>query len=146
MTEREFLQQVWRPYDTVVIENGIKGRVHSICFRTRSVRIQMPQGAPEWFNCDMIVEHKSSTGATEDLAIIEELHTKIMEQEKRIENLQEENSRMKQKLESRNIEAIGKNLNEIAVSINLKKKRIEKLESCLAEIEATLQTIQQEQP
>ena len=136
MTEREFMQQVWRPYDTAVIENGIKGRVVNVCFHTRSVRIMMPQGSPEWFRCDMIVEHKSATGAPEDLAIIESLTMKLDEANRRIEKLEAENARMDGKLKSRNIEAIGKNLNEIGAMLNLKKKRIEKLEGCMAEIQA----------
>lgn len=139
MTEREFMQQVWRPYDTAVIENGIKGRVVNVCFHTRSVRIMMPQGSPEWFKHDMIVEHKSATGATEDLAIIESLTMKLDEANRRIEKLEAENAKMDGKLKSRNIEAIGKNLNEIGAMLNIKKKRIEKLEGCMAEIQAIVE-------
>lgn len=145
MTEREFLQQVWRPYDTVTIENGIRGRVANVCFHTRSVRVQMPQGLPEWFKFDMITEHKSATGAPEDLAIIEDLTMRLDEANRRIETMQAENSRMKAKLESRNMEAIGKNLNEISTVIALKKKRIEKLESCMAEIETILSAIKEKE-
>ena len=144
MTEREFMQQVWRPYDTAVIENGIKGRVVNVCFHTRSVRIMMPQGAPEWFKYDMIVEHKSATGATEDLAIIESLTMKLDEANRRIEKMEADNARMDGKLKSRNIEAIGKNLNEIGAMLNIKKKRIEKLEGCMAEINAILERMNAE--
>ena len=145
MTEREFLQEIWRPYDTVTIVNGIKGRVHSVSFKTRSVRIMMPQGAPEWFACDMITTHKSATcGDPNDLAMIEDLNNKLMDAEKRIEKLQTENTKMKQKLGARNMEAIGKNLNEILANMALKKKRIEKLENCISEIENILEVMQNE--
>ena len=40
MTEQQFLQQVWRPYDSITTDTGIKGRVQNVCFPTRSVRIQ----------------------------------------------------------------------------------------------------------
>lgn len=144
MTEREFMQQVWRPYDTAVIENGLRGRVVNVCFHTRSVRIMMPQGSPEWFKCDMIREHKSATGAPEDLAIIESLTARLDEANRRVEKLEAENARMEGKLKSRNIEAIGKNLNEIAATLSIKKKRIEKLEGCMAEIKAIIGNINQE--
>ena len=141
MTEREFLQQVWRPYDTVTIETGIKGRVVNVCFSTRSVRIMMPQGSPEWFKCDMVSVHKSATGEPNDLCIIEDLHKKLMEAQNRIDNLQAENEKMKQRMESRNMEAIGRHLNEIAAILSMKKKRIEKLESCIGEIEDIIETM-----
>ena len=138
------MQQVWRPYDTAVIENGIKGRVVNVCFHTRSVRIMMPQGSPEWFKYDMIVEHKSATGAPEDLVIIESLTMKLDEANRRIEKLEAENARMDGKLKSRNIEAIGKNLNEIGAILNIKKKRIEKLEGCMDEIQAIVEKMNAE--
>jgi hypothetical protein len=89
MTENEFLRQVWRPYDTVEIDGGMKGRVTSVCFPSRSCKVTISQEVHEWFKCDMIVSHTSAAGATEDVAIIQELHDKLMAANKRNDDLQD---------------------------------------------------------
>jgi uncharacterized coiled-coil protein SlyX len=89
----------------------------------------------------MVSVHKSATGEPNDLCIIEDLHKKLMEAQNRIDNLQAENEKMKQRMESRNMEAIGRHLNEIAAILPMKKKRIEKLESCIGEIEEIIETM-----
>lgn len=89
MTEKEFMQQVWRPFDTVTIEGGVKGRVHNVSFPTHSVRIHMPGGPAEWFRCELIIEHTSVTNEPDDVSIIERLHNKLMEAENRIGNQSE---------------------------------------------------------
>ena len=134
MTEKEFLQQVWRPYDTVVMENGIKGRVQNVCFSTRSVRIKMADGIPEWFRCELIKEHNSATGETEDLGIIADLHEKLMAAQKRIEDLQAIKDKLEERLRKGNLSDLMAAVNSIAGEIKLKKKRIEKLEENMEKV------------
>lgn len=134
MTEKEFLQQVWRPYDTVVMENGIKGRVQNVCFSTRSVRIKMADGIPEWFRYELIKEHISATGETEDLGIIADLHEKLMASQKRIEDLQAIKDKLEERLRKGNLSDLMSAVNSIAGEIKLKKKRIEKLEENMEKV------------
>ena len=145
MTEKEFLQQVWRPYDTVVMENGIKGRVQNVCFSTRSVRIKMSDGIPEWFRCELIKEHNSATGETEDLGIIADLHEKLMEAQKRIEDLQAVKQKMEERLRKGNLSDLMTAVNTIAGEIKLKKKRIERLEENMEKVTNLVDQILQDQ-
>lgn len=87
MTEQEFMRQVWRPYDTVTID-GMTGRVTSVCFPTRSVRVTLSKEVHDWFKCDMIEEHKSVRGLPDDDSIIADLHNKLMAANRRIEEQQ----------------------------------------------------------
>ena len=74
MTEQEFVRQVWRAFDTVEIEGGIKSKVLNVCFTTHSVRIRLANGVPDWVRCELIIKHTSGTAETEDAGIIEDLH------------------------------------------------------------------------
>ena len=141
MTEKEFLQQVWRPYDTVTVDGNIKGRVQNVCFATRSVRIKMPVGAPEWFRCELIIAHKSATGETDDIGIIENLHNKLMEAEKRIEKLTDENAQQAVKINAISAGTLIKNINMISTLVREKKSRINKIETCMEEISTAIARI-----
>lgn len=88
MTEKEFMRQIWRPLDTVTVDGGIKGRVISVSFATKSVKVQMSKEVHEWFKYDLIDEHQSIKGLPDDDAIIEDLHNKLMAANKRNEDLQ----------------------------------------------------------
>lgn len=88
MTEKEFMRQVWRPLDTVTVDGGIKGRVISVSFATKSVKVQVSKEVHEWFKYDLIDEHQSIKGLPDDDAIIEDLHNKLMAANKRNEDLQ----------------------------------------------------------
>lgn len=131
MNEKDFLKQVWRAYDTVELENGIKGRVMNICFSTRSVRVVMPDGNPEWFRFNFVKEHISVASEPDDMAIIENLHNKLMDANETIKKLQEEKKRLEEKLSNNHIEEILKNLNVLLTTIDGKKKRVEKVEKCI---------------
>lgn len=144
MTEKEFLTQVWRPYDTAVLENGIRGRIVNVCFHTRSIRVNMPSGAPEWFKCEFIKEHKSATGESTDLGIIEELHEKLMKANKQIESLQAAKAQLEDKLRKNYVGDLAKNVNIVISELREKKKRIEKIEQCMADIEAVISRIDEE--
>ena len=88
MTEKEFMRQIWRPLDTVTVDGGIKGRVISVSFATKSVKVQVSKEVHEWFKYDLIDEHQSIKGLPDDDAIIEDLHNKLMAANKRNEDLQ----------------------------------------------------------
>ena len=126
--------QVWRPYDTAVLENGISGRVLNVCFSTRSVRVRMPSGGPEWFRCELIAEHKSATGETNDLAIIEDLHRKLLAANMKIEELKITRTQLEEKLSNRNLENLMSKINMINEAVREKKKKAEKLETCMADV------------
>lgn len=131
MTEQEFMKQVWRPYDTVTTENGIKGRVNNVCFPTKSVRVMMPDGMPEWFRCGMIAEHKSVTCDPNDIALIEDLHNQLMGAQDRISKLEEEKERLTEGLKKTSMGAITTNVNTILSQLHEKKRRIERMEACM---------------
>jgi len=134
MTEKEFLKQVWRPFDMVTLDGGLKGRVVNVCFPTRSVRIKMPEGQPEWFRCEMIQEHRCITGNPDDASIIEELYSKLNEANDRISSLKQENAQLISKIGNNYVADILKNLNIIATLIEHKKKRVERMEACMSDI------------
>ena len=131
MTEKEFFKQVWRAYDMVELENGVKGRVMNICFSTRSVRVIMPDGNPEWFRFNFVRQHISVTAEPDDDSIIEGLHNNLMEANETIKKLREEKKLLEGKLGDNHIEKILKNLNELLTIIDGKKKRVEKVEKCI---------------
>ena len=90
MTEQEFKKQVWRAYDTVDIEGvADHARVIAVGFPSLSVRAAVAPGVVEWFKCDQIVAHYSATGEPDDLAIIDDLHNKLMATNKRNDDLQQ---------------------------------------------------------
>ena len=142
MTEKDFLKQVWRAYDTVELENGIKGRVMNICFSTRSVRVVMPDGNPEWFRFNFVKGHISVASEPDDMAIIENLHNKLMDADNKINWLQEEKKRLEEKLSDNHIEKIKKNLNELLMVIDGKKKRVEKVEKCIEDLNTIISKIE----
>lgn len=134
MTDSEFLQQVWRPMDSVVLTNGIKGRVHNVCFTTKSVRIHMPEGPAEWFRCDYILEHKSMTNEPDDISTIENLHQKLMDAEKRIEDLIAIKSMLEDKINRKVHGEILTKVNIIQNLVSEKRKHIEKVDACMEDI------------
>lgn len=141
MTESDFLRQVWRAYDSVELDNGIKGRVINVCFPTRSVRVNLPTGGAEWFRFDMIVEHKSATGEPDDISIIADLHNRLMKAEQKNENLQKIIDEQKDKLgadPNEGLSTLRKSLNEIDSSFVVKKKRLEKIDKAIERINTWL--------
>ena len=109
MTEQEFKRQVWRAYDTVEIEGVAKNaRVIGVGFPSLSVRAAVAPGVVEWFKCDQIVAHKSATGEPDDLAIIADLHNRLMAANKRNEDMQLIINDQKEKIKNQNIQLQGK--------------------------------------
>lgn len=149
MTEKEFITHVWRPYDVVSIE-GIADRLRviNVCFNTRSVRVKMPgDGMAEWFHCELILSHTTQRGeAADDAAIIEELNNLILKADDIIIGLRNENKQLQEKLSGgNNYEAdILRCLNMIKEGLTEKKKKIEKVENGLLEIQNIIRRLNME--
>jgi hypothetical protein len=141
MTEQEFQKQVWRPYDQITTADGVKGKVLNVCFTTKSVRAFI-SGAPEWVRCELIETHTTGKGADgDDSAIIEELQKKGRQQLDIIADLQEKNAQLAEKLNMISGGELIKNVNVILSQLQEKKKRIEKIETCIVEVEAVVEKI-----
>jgi hypothetical protein len=141
MTEQEFQKQVWRPYDQITTADGVKGKVLNVCFTTKSVRAFI-SGAPEWVRCELIETHTTGKGSDgDDSAIIEELHKKVLTLQETIEKQQEKNAQMAEKLNMISGGELIKNVNVILSQLQEKKKRIEKIETCMVEVEAVVEKI-----
>ncbi len=141
MTEQEFQKQVWRPYDQITTADGVKGKVLNVCFTTKSVRAFI-SGAPEWVRCELIETHTTGKGADgDDSAIIEELHKKVLTFQGIIEKQQEQNAQLAEKLNMISGGELIKNVNVILSQLQEKKKRIEKIETCMVEVEAVVEKI-----
>jgi hypothetical protein len=141
MTEQEFQKQVWRPYDQITTADGVKGKVLNVCFTTMSVRAFI-SGAPEWVRCELIETHTTGKGADgDDSAIIEELHKKVLNLQDTIEKQQEQNAQLAEKLNMISGGELIKNVNVILSQLQEKKKRIEKIETCMVEVEAVVEKI-----
>lgn len=141
MTEQEFQKQVWRMYDQITTADGVKGKVLNVCFTTKSVRAFI-SGAPEWVRCELIETHTTGKGADgDDSAIIEELHKKVLTLQGTIEKQQEQNAQLAEKLNMISGGELIKNVNVILSQLQEKKKRIEKIETCMIEVEAVVEKI-----
>jgi hypothetical protein len=141
MTEQEFQKQVWRPYDKITTAEGVPGKVLNVCFTTKSVRAFI-SGAPEWVRCELIETHTTGKGADgDDSAIIEELHKKVLTLQGTIEKQQEQNAQLAEKLNMISGGELIKNVKVILSQLQEKKKRIEKIETCMIEVEAVVEKI-----
>ena len=132
MTEQEFKKQVWRAYDTVEIEGvADHARVIAVGFPSLSVRAAVAPGVVEWFKCDQITDHHSATGNPDDLAIIEDLHNKLMAANKRNEDLQQILNTQQERIKELKDKADGKP----------ESKDLRKLRSTVASIYSTIGSI-----
>lgn len=137
------MRQVWRAYDTVELENGEKFRINNICFPTRSVRVVINE-VPEWIPCEQIVSHLSATAETDDIMIINELHTRLMAANKRNDDLQELLNKHKQTPTDKLTET-RRRMAELINALNIKKKYIERIESAVLKMEEMISG-EEEQP
>ena len=139
MTEQEFDQQVWRRFDLVTTDTGIETTVMNICFSTRSVRIYIKDAPPEWLPFKRIEKHTTRKGGdADDLAIIEELHNRIMKQDDEIVRLKNEKAALTEKISKNYPSEILKALNVIKEGLTEKKHKIEKIERGLSAIDAVM--------
>ena len=139
MTEQEFDSQVWRRFDLVTTDTGIETTVMNVCFSTRSVRIYIKDAPPEWLPFKRIEKHTTRKGGdADDLAVIEELHNRIMKQDDEIVRLKNEKAALTEKISKNYPSEILKALNVIKEGLTEKKHKIEKIEKGLAAIDAIM--------
>lgn len=141
MTKQEFMRQIWRPYDTVELEGGAIGKVTTVCFPTRSVKVTLSDNVHEWIECEFIVSHTSVVGNPDDLAIIEDLHEKLMKAEKKIENMQTitksslaESQSLKAKLNNAPPKEIKKQVNILINALTEKRATLDAIDSAVERI------------
>ena len=143
MTEQDFLRQVWRPYDKITTADGVPGKVLGVSFTTKSVRAFI-SGAPEWVSCTLIETHTTGKGAEgDDVAIIEELHNKVLHQANEIERLRNEKNLLAEKISKNYLGDLLKAVNQMKQGLQEKKHKMEQIESGLAQIQATLEKMEQ---
>lgn len=143
MTEQEFDQQVWRRFDLVTTDTGIETTIMNVCFSTRSVRIYVKNAPPEWLKCERIVTHMTRKGDdADDLAIIEELHNKIMKQDERIERLTNEKQVLAEKISKNYLCDLLRAVNLMQQGLQEKKHKMEKIDSGLKQIQDALEKIE----
>ena len=129
MTEQEFIRQVWRPYDKITTAEGVPGKVLGVSFTTKSVRAFI-SGAPEWVKCELIETHTTGKGADgDDVAIIEELHNKVLTQAERIGKLEEERRLLQEKISKNYLGELLHAMNIIKEGIQEKKNKIAKIDN-----------------
>ena len=143
MTEQDFLRQVWRPYDKITTADGVPGKVLGVSFTTKSVRAFI-SGAPEWVSCTLIETHTTGKGADgDDVAIIEELHNKVLHQANEIERLRNEKNLLSEKISKNYLGDLLKAVNLMKQGLQEKKHKMEQIDSGLAQIHATLEKMEQ---
>ena len=143
MTEQDFLRQVWRPYDKITTADGVPGKVLGVSFTTKSVRAFI-SGAPEWVSCTLIETHTTGKGADgDDVAIIEELHNKVLHQANEIERLRNEKNLLAEKISKNYLGDLLKAVNLMKQGLQEKKHKMEQIDSGLEQIQATLEKMEQ---
>lgn len=136
MTEQEFDSQVWRRFDLVTTDTEIETTVMNVCFTTRSVRIFVKNAPPEWLPAKRIEKHTTrKCGDADDLAVIEELHNRIMKQDDQIVRLKNEKAALNEKISKSYPSEILKAVNAIKEGLTEKKHKIEKIEKGLATLD-----------
>ena len=143
MTEQDFLRQVWRTYDKITTADGVPGKVLGVSFTTKSVRAFI-SGAPEWVSCTLIETHTTGKGADgDDVAIIEELHNKVLHQANEIERLRNEKNLLAEKISKNYLGDLLKAVNLMKQGLQEKKHKMEQIDSGLAQIQSTLEKMEQ---
>lgn len=141
MTEKEFLMQVWRPYDRITTADGVPGKVLGVSFSTKSVRAFI-SGAPEWVSCTLIDTHTTGKGGDgDDIAIIEELRAKIEKQADEITRLQSDKKLLQEKISKNYLADLLKAVNMMKQGLQEKKHKMDQIESGLGQLQATLEKI-----
>ena len=138
MTEQDFLRQVWRPYDKITTADGVPGKVLGVSFTTKSVRAFI-SGAPEWVSCTLIETHTTGKGADgDDVAIIEELHNKVLNQSDEINRLREEKKALAEKISKNYLGDLLRAVNLMEQGLREKKHKMDQIDSGLKQIRDAL--------
>ena len=145
MTEQDFLRQVWRPYDKITTADGVPGKVLGVSFTTKSVRAFI-SGAPEWVSCTLIETHTTGKGADgDDVAIIEELHNKVLKQSDEINRLREEKKALAEKISKNYLGDLLRAVNLMEQGLREKKHKMDQIDSGLKQIQDALAKMEDEQ-
>ena len=143
MTEQEFDSQVWRRFDVVTTDTGIETTVMNICFSTRSVRIFVKNAPPEWLPAKRIEKHTTRKGGdADDMALIEELHNRVIKQSDEIERLKQEKAVLVDKISKNYLGDILQAVNLMKEGLTEKKKKTEKVERALDMVVSALAKIE----
>ena len=146
MTEQEFQKQVWRIYDQITTAEGVKGKVLGVSFTTKSVRAYI-SGAPEWIHCDLIETHTTGKGGdADDMAIIEDLHNKLIAAQDKIVGLKTERDQLRERVSGNHFAEILRAINMIKEGLTEKKNKIAKIDSGLSQVENWLAKIEDTNP
>lgn len=138
MTEQDFLRQVWRPYDKITTADGVPGKVLGVSFTTKSVRAFI-SGAPEWVSCTLIETHTTGKGTDgDDVAIIEELHNKVLNQSDEINRLREEKKALAEKISKNYLGDLLRAVNLMEQGLREKKHKMDQIDSGLKQIQDAL--------
>ena len=143
MTEQEFDSQVWRRFDLVTTDTEIETTVMNVCFSTRSVRIYIKDAPPEWLPYKRIVKHTTRKGGdADDMALIEELHNRVIKQSDEIERLKNEKAVLVDKISKNYLGDILQAVNLMKEGLTEKKKKTEKVERALDMVVSALAKIE----
>ena len=143
MTEQEFDSQVWRRFDIVTTDTEIETTVMNVCFSTRSVRIFVKNAPPEWLPCKRIMTHTTRSGGdADDMALIEELHNRVIKQSDEIERLKNEKAALVDKISKNYLGDILQAVNIMKEGLTERKKKTEKVERALELIVSALARIE----
>ena len=143
MTEQEFDSQVWRRFDLVTTDTEIETTVMNVCFSTRSVRIYIKDAPPEWLPCKRIEKHTTrNEGNADDMALIEELHNRVIKQSDVIERLKNEKAALVDKISKNYLGDILQAVNIMKEGLTERKKKTEKVERALELIVSALAKIE----
>jgi len=146
MTEQDFLRQVWRPYDKITTADGVPGKVLGVSFTTKSVRAFI-SGAPEWVSCTLIETHTTGKGKDgDDVAIIEDLHNKVLHQSDEIERLKAEKQALADKISKNYLADLLRAMNMVNEGITEKKSKITKIENGLNTLQEALEKMEVQEP
>lgn len=129
---------MWRPYDRITTAEGVPGKVLGVSFTSKSVRAYI-SGAPEWVKCDLIETHTTGKGKDgDDVAIIEELHNRVLKQQDEIERLREEKQALTEKISKNYLADLLRAVNMMKEGLAEKKSKMEKIDRGLELIAKSL--------
>lgn len=134
MTQEEFLKQVWRPYDTVVLSSGIKATVTSVCFPTRSVKISISNNVNEWIDYEVIEKHERGGKFVTDEQVMKH-------QAERIEKMQAIIEFQNKKLGTGVADANSSTLAGIKKALNRIANDFEKVNSAITKVDPIIQSL-----
>jgi len=95
-------------------------------------------------SCTLIETHTTGKGADgDDVAIIEELHNKVLHQANEIERLRNEKAALAEKISKNYLGDLLKAVNQMKQGLQEKKHKMEQIDSGLAHILSTLEKMEQ---